>query len=319
MSGYTKLSPIHWQDDSDWLSIFVDTEITKKRATASRARYKVGLMQELDILFPGLKRAVLRAKNYFDLILTYDEELVHLGKPFWPYVPGGNLLRPNEEIQFPPKLKRVSMSVSEKFVAPGHKLRHEIVSRTATRFGVEVFGRRYRPYVKATYPYEDFQYSIVVENVQTRYNLTEKLIEPFLCRTIPIYCGATIQADIFDQNGVFVFNSIAELEEILQTISSEDYQKRHVAIERNFQLAQSYMSRELNVLRAVRDSGVVSGLEDLLFEPQVIVNQPLEPGRVLGVSKERPPARIMFLRKFDVLKFRVRNRGFSVPFRRHYS
>jgi hypothetical protein len=81
-------------------------------------------------------------------------------------------------------------------------------------------------------------YSIVIENCQEVGYFTEKIVDCFMCGTIPIYWGANNIGDYFDSEGVLSFQTIGELQSILKKISTKDYTLRSNAINNNREIAQ---------------------------------------------------------------------------------
>lgn len=96
------------------------------------------------------------------------------------------------------KPKLMSIMVSQKMYAPGHVYRHELVRQILqTNLPIDIWGRgcyHYNdPRVKGTFikfePYIGYQFHIAIENFQTNYYFSEKIIHPLLLGTIPIYLG----------------------------------------------------------------------------------------------------------------------------------
>jgi len=98
------------------------------------------------------------------------------------------------------KTRLMSIMVSEKKNAPGHNYRHELVKEILkTNLPIDIYGRGCPLYnmndnrIKGKFEekelYEDYKFHICIENFQTSYYYSEKIINPLLCGTIPIYLG----------------------------------------------------------------------------------------------------------------------------------
>jgi hypothetical protein len=87
-------------------------------------------------------------------------------------------------------------------------------------------------------------FSITVENCQQDYYFSEKLIDTILTGTIPIYWGCPSIGDFFDIDGLIVFNTLDELENILDNISPELYFEKINVIHKNFEIAKKYTLSE---------------------------------------------------------------------------
>ena len=119
-----------------------------------------------------------------------------------PFVEGNSYIfydRPHDVV--PPKTNLISIMVSQKTSAPGHTYRHKLVERIlASDLPIDIWGRgckyyektgdkRIRGYFKKYEPYESYQFHIAIENIQSKYYFSEKIITPILLGTTPIYMG----------------------------------------------------------------------------------------------------------------------------------
>lgn len=90
-----------------------------------------------------------------------------------------------------------------------------------------------------------FRFSIVIENSQQENYFTEKIIDCFLCKTVPIYWGCPNISDFFSIKGILVLNGseldvIKQLKPILRKCTHEFYQTMSSAIEENYLKAFDY-------------------------------------------------------------------------------
>lgn len=95
----------------------------------------------------------------------------------------------------------ISIMISQKGFAPGHKYRHILVQNILrTNLPVDIYGRGCCLYrqrdsrLKGNFteyePYESYQFHICIENFQTPRYFSEKITNTLLCETTPIYLGA---------------------------------------------------------------------------------------------------------------------------------
>jgi hypothetical protein len=290
--GYTKLSPIIWSQDREDIAVFAGYGITRRNVSKSRSRTKVAIVLEPISLTPSINRAVRTLHEYFDVVLTYDDSLLRLGKPFFPYVPGGTLLMPQDKIRVGPKRKLVSVVASEKRQLAGHQLRHDIVRELASQFNLDVMGRGYSKYSIADEPFYEHYFSIAVENSMGHHNITEKLIQPFLNKCVPLYWGGAAASEIFDPEGFIRFSNLENLRTLLEALTPQDYFRRLRAVERNFEIAQNLMSKEVNILQALSKSGVISAAAALSEPPRLTEGQPVEPSREVTFNKPTSRTRV---------------------------
>ena len=105
------------------------------------------------------------------------------------------------------KSKIMSIIVSEKMFAPGHKYRHELVTRIIKdELPIDIYGRGCKFYkskfIKGEFisdePYEDYMYSICIENYRENHYLSEKIMSPILFNCMPVYLGCIKINEYFD-------------------------------------------------------------------------------------------------------------------------
>ena len=113
-----------------------------------------------------------------------------------------HLPRPPKEIVV--KNKVMSIIISEKLMSPGHRYRHSIVSAILqNNLPIDIYGRgcslllynkeRNNPIFKGefvgTEPYDDYLFSICIENFESNHYFSEKITSPIVYNCMPIYSG----------------------------------------------------------------------------------------------------------------------------------
>ena len=133
----------------------------------------------------------------------------------------------------------VSFLTSSKRQHEGHMLRQEIYERLPERVGeLAVWKHRSPPIVpdKRTV-LEPYQFSIVPENSKQSGYYTEKILDCFIAKTIPIYWGCPDLCKHFNMDGIVQFEGWSDLYSKLSTLGPNFYTERSAAIEDNFQRA----------------------------------------------------------------------------------
>ena len=184
----------------------------------------------------------------FDYVFTHDKELLDLRPDKCRFIPGGGLWIGGSYGQgqagIYPKTRLVSMVSSTKTMCPLHILRLDIARTLASVPQIDVFigggGRGTPGWVPIFETLRDHMYSIVMENWVDENYFTEKILNCFATGTVPIYLGARQIGKFFNGDGIISFNSWGDLVKILPTLSSDDYQKRSVAIMDNYRRCQDY-------------------------------------------------------------------------------
>ena len=105
---------------------------------------------------------------------------------------------------------------------------------------MDVFGRGYNPVDNKIIGLKDYMFSLAIENTEADHYFSEKILDCFLTGTIPIYRGCRKLNNYFDNNGFFVFSTIDELDHILNSLTSDDYDSRMSAVINNYFLALQY-------------------------------------------------------------------------------
>jgi hypothetical protein len=132
----------------------------------------------------------------------------------------------------------VSFLTSSKGSAPGHILRQEIFNRLQPLDNIEIWKHRSPPRVddKRTV-LEPYMFSICPENSRHNGYYSEKIVDCFVAKTIPVYWGCKDIGKHFNLDGVIQFENYDDLVTKLQSLTPEFYHDREPAIEENFRRA----------------------------------------------------------------------------------
>lgn len=101
--------------------------------------------------------------------------------------------------EIPKKTHRLSVIVSSKASTPGHRIRLDFVKRLKHYFGDSLiwFGNGIRPISQKWDGLAPFDGTIAIENSIRVDVVTEKIFDPFLTYTVPLYAGAPNVGDYF--------------------------------------------------------------------------------------------------------------------------
>jgi hypothetical protein len=181
-------------------------------------------------------------EHLFDYVLTFDERLLKSGNPKYLYYPmGGSFIHKSRWVKTP-KVKLVSLIVSNKTEATGHKLRHLIAEQFKGR--IDIMGSGVGDYTPKYESLRDYAFTICVESEKLNTFFNDKLVDAFATRTIPIYWGCDDLSSYFDTNGILQFNNHNELDAILNRLSMELYYQMNDAVEYNYTQADLYYCAE---------------------------------------------------------------------------
>lgn len=198
------------------------------------SKRKVGLLIEPPDINPGIYEFVDKNYKKFDYILTFDRRLLETGRNFLFYPFGCSWVT---DLSQPKKTKLCSMIASNKRMTPGHEFRQELIKRFSSR--VDHYGNGFMRVEKKEDGLRDYYFSIVIENSQPDYYFSEKLLDCFACRTIPLYWGSNV-APFFNTDGMLIFNTVDELEDIFNRLTPDLYDSLRSPMDDNFSRIQKY-------------------------------------------------------------------------------
>lgn len=251
-SRYHKSTKIEWCRGIDQYPVTFFTDLCLSYAMQKRYinTFKVALLIEPEVINPDVYRYIKDHYNNFDLVLTHHDYLLTLDTRFKYYPFGGSWITPNEwsqnEVMTPPKTAMISMIASAKNYAPGHQLRHRMIDKFVEG-SVDIYGYGYNPVEYKSEALNKYRFSFAIENCAIDTYFTEKLIDCFACKTIPIYYGTSKIVDIFNGDGIIFVNNENEARDVAVAIGKDGehlYQSKNAAIMENFQIAKRYVVAE---------------------------------------------------------------------------
>jgi len=234
------------------ISIFNDYPPTNEELSINP--YNILIIQEPNQLF-GLHNWVIDNYQYFSCILTWSQEILDkcnnaLLLPF-----GTTFLHSKDkykELANLDKKLEVSFICGNKQMIEGHHLRHKIYNK---QFKIKTPTKWfYTTTEPKSICFENSMFHVAIENSKNQNYFTEKIVDAFLTKTIPIYWGCPNIEDFFDVKGIITFNNEDELVSILNSLTEEEYWIRKEYIEKNYQLAiyyAEYFTRLINLLEEI--------------------------------------------------------------------
>jgi hypothetical protein len=102
-------------------------------------------------------------------------------------------------------------------------------------------------------PMFDSQFHIAIENTNRIKNaFSEKLIDCFYTRTIPIYYGPSNIGDFFNIDGIFLVNSVDDIIDTCNRINENTYDSLKDVIEENYNRSLNYKNMEETMVLNVK-------------------------------------------------------------------
>jgi hypothetical protein len=209
---------------------------------------------------------IIANKNYYDLIMTYDprvlaacDNAVFLTEsacswidrksggapaPFIHNFPDGPaplspIVANYKACDVTKKEYAVSFLTSSKNIFPGHVLRQSVYNYLPEQVnGLRVWKHRSPPRIDDKRPtLEPYQFSIVLENSRHEGYFTEKVVDCFVAKTVPIYWGCPDIHKHFNPEGLLYFSDEVGLDIVLRNLTPKVYENMLPAVEENFQRA----------------------------------------------------------------------------------
>lgn len=226
----------------DGITLFTDQYLNSFEAKDVISNYKIGWLLETREVDPSRYNNFEQYKDNFDFVMTHDQELLKNYPDKTKFtIFGGTWIKTNN-YGLHNKIKGISMIYSDKQYLTGHKLRHQIAHSTQ---GIDLFGRgTTRPIKDKEEALVDYRFSIVIENAKTENYFTEKLVDSLIVGTVPIYWGAPNIGDFFDIRGMIIIEGAEGIQNIVDSLTENDYISRIEYIQKNIELAKQYAVTE---------------------------------------------------------------------------
>jgi hypothetical protein len=237
-------------------SLFIDAIPTKQEDLST---INILVLQEPNEYF-GIHDWAIQNKNLFQVIMTWSDKVLNAcsNAIFFKF---GNTWFTEQEYGINREKKfQLSHLCGKLLKTYGHSIRHEILARQEEiklpRKFYDVYGDRYditdARKGKAEV-FGDSMFGIAIENTSHNGYFTEKIIDCFLLKTIPLYWGCSNIETFFNPEGIIKFENADDLIYISNTLDESYYRTKSAAIEENYQLALEYLDYEKTIIDNVKE------------------------------------------------------------------
>ena len=237
-------------------SLFVEDT---PQSTEELSHINILVLEEPNEYF-GLHDWAINNKDLFSFILTWDDKVINncsnaLLMPF-----GHTWFTPEQYCEPHPKKFQTSHLCGKLNKTYGHSLRHELLARqneikTPIKF-FNTYGDRYNIENARKGKEEvfgDSMFGVAIENVSHRGWFTEKILDCFLLKTIPIYWGCSNIEEYFNMDGILKVDNVDDIIYTLNNLTEEFYISKKDIIEENWKLAQNYTNYEQNIVNTITE------------------------------------------------------------------
>jgi hypothetical protein len=234
-------------------SLFIDSVPEDNDSLSS---INILVLQEPNEYF-GLHDWAIQNQNYFSCILTWGQNVLDKCNNALLFPFGMSFLweMPEfyEKITFDQKQFKSFFVCGAKQITEGHKFRHSVYSKN-NEITIPHNWIYSCPVEEKNENFKNSMFHVAIENSVNQNYFTEKIIDAFLTKTIPIYRGCPNIEEFFDKKGIITFSNEKELVNILNSLTEEDYWNKREYIEYNYQMAnywKDYYTRLISLLKEI--------------------------------------------------------------------
>ena len=248
------------------VTIFTEKDLMSPFVDLVNTKYKIGVINECKEVHPFILDVTKHIEHKFDYIFTNDADLLSRGDKYVFIDPlGANTSFKYAEQRIYEKSKLVSLIASKKGhkiehknaklggnSTRGHRLRHIIVNFIRHKeYDVDLWGRGYKPFSRHTEALKDYCFSVSIINSREKNYFGSYPLDCFRTGTVPIFWGCPNIGEFFNEKGILHFNTGAEFEKIMESLSVDLYKNMLPHIEDNFQRVQKYNCIDNNLFDTI--------------------------------------------------------------------
>ena len=238
------LSPENFDKTKNFLvTLVTEKDLFNPLIHQAKSKYKVALLNECEEIHPWAYKNIYQVENSFDFILTHNKKLLERSSKYVKLPGPGTTWITDDQAGIHKKSKMLSHIASKQNWAQGHKLRHIISHMIKDKYDVDFWGSAHKEFAKVEkfLPLKDYCFSITVMNADHENYFTETLVDAFRCGTVPIFWGCKNIEEYFNPKGILRFTNPAELKEILNNLSFEQYNEMLPYVRENFETAKKHI------------------------------------------------------------------------------
>jgi hypothetical protein len=202
--------------------------------------------------FSKIRNVVINNQDKFDLILTYDEYILESCSNSKLFLYGTTWIKDFDLSE--KKEYCITTLIGGKDYCYGHILRHSLPEKSNLIESIPLHlynsinvpfksGKDFRQMKNTLWKNELFysQFHIAIENNASKHYFTEKIVDCFQTKTIPIYYGCTNIGEYFDSKGIFYVSSLDEIIDVCNNINEETYQNMINYVNINYEISKNYI------------------------------------------------------------------------------
>ena len=220
-------------DGSGEINLFVDSGLFEiEQLHSSKPNY--GWMLESKSIRPDIfeyfSKDIENKIAPFEKIFTHNHQLIQKSSKFEFLHPIGYWVDSSINLN---KTKLVSMITSDKKKTSLQKKRVKFAKKNIHK--IDLFGKGFNFIDKKEDGLQKYCYSFAFENDETNNYFSEKILDCFATKTIPIYKGTKNIQNFFNKDGIIFFEEFK-----YKDLTFENYSNKLSAVNENFNLVKNY-------------------------------------------------------------------------------
>lgn len=191
---------------------------------------------------------LLNNQHTFTYLLTQYPELLERIPNSVKLIGNGSFVDPAPDLK---KKFAISMVMTNRNVAPGHPMRHELYARRKeVKIPFDIYRGSWNQFgpTEDTLPMPpwpnrkekvmvfDCMFHICLEGFNNSYYFSEKLIDCLITKTIPLYWGCTEIDKYFNPNGMIFVNDVNDIIKKCNQLTPAVYERLQFVVEDNYKL-----------------------------------------------------------------------------------
>lgn len=212
------------------ISVYCDMQgIQRAYNDRNDGKIKILWLLESKSFDQGAYEFILKNLNILDLFVevwTHNDTLIPLSEKF-KWIPAFATVI--DKCEIPKKTKNISMISSNKTWCEGHRKRYEFALKNIRNY--DLFGKGLNEIKKKEDGLLEYRFSVAIENNVYDTYFTEKILDCFATKTIPVYIGTKKVSNFFNEDGIiFIDYDFNEWD----MLTEELYNSKLLSVEDNF-------------------------------------------------------------------------------------
>jgi hypothetical protein len=218
------------------ISVYIDNDVVRAVNEKKDGKLKFLWLLESRQFSNNCNNFVISNLNEvldtFELIFTHNEELLILDKKF-VWVPANGTWIKNFDSELI-KTKKTSMILSNKTYTTNQRSRIEFANNNSQK--IDLYGIGFNHIKEKEIGLNDYHFSVCFENDIYDTYFTEKILDCFATKTIPIYSGTKKISNHFDRKSIIFLDEISSID----NVNIDFYYENMNSINHNFELSKNY-------------------------------------------------------------------------------